>query len=50
MIMSVFRAYTEAGVIVLVAKSITDAHLSVKELFPDDVIRMIVHDTDWEDS
>jgi hypothetical protein len=46
---SVYRAYTETGVIVLLAKSITDAHLSVRELFPDDAIRMIVHDTDWED-
>lgn len=47
---SVFRAYTETGVIVLVALTITDARSAVTELFPDDKIRMIVHDNDWEDS
>jgi hypothetical protein len=47
---SVFRAYTESGVIILVALTITDARLTVNELFPDDKVRMIVHDNDWEDS
>jgi hypothetical protein len=45
----VFKVYTSSGVVVLMAAHQTHAHQTVKELFPDDHIRMVIHDTDWED-
>lgn len=46
---TVFKAYTSTGVIVLMAASMTAARLTINELFPDDEVRMIVHDNDWSD-